>query len=255
MSYVTLITERYDDVVEFYGGLLGFPVVDRWDRPNARGLRFDLGGMRLEIIDNQREKSPLALGAPVDRVHVVVEVDDIEEARDGIKIDAPPPQGKSWGARLFQLRDPDGVPVTFLQWTDTKDQSSEKIRGRLTSGVGQGKHFTHIDWARRQFIEKLHIDPFPGTVNLIVDGPESMSVWDRIKDTQGVRIDNPNDGPNDCNARCYPVSIEGRLDAAIVLPEVANYSANQIELIAPVSVRDALGVDDGDSLILEVKSA
>jgi CTP-dependent riboflavin kinase len=90
---------------------------------------------------------------------------------------------------------------------------------------------------------------------VIVDEPESMSVWDRIKDTQGVRIDNPNDGPNDCNARCYPVSIEGRLDAAIVLPEVANYSANQIELIAPVSVRDALGVDDGDSLILEVKSA
>ncbi len=124
MSYVALATERYDDVAEFYGGLLGFPVVDRWDRPNARGLRFDLGGMRLEIIDNQREQRPLALGAPVDRVHLVVEVDDIEEARDSIDIDAPLPQGTSWGARLFRVHDPDGVPITFLQWIKTAGGNS-----------------------------------------------------------------------------------------------------------------------------------
>ncbi|MHA1165990.1 MAG: VOC family protein [Alphaproteobacteria bacterium] len=124
MSYVALVTDRYDKVVGFYGGLLGFPVVDKWDRPNARGLRFDLGGMRLEIIDNQREQRPLDLGAPADRVHLVVEVDDIEEARDGIEIDAPLPQGTSWGARLFQVHDPDGVPITFLQWIETDGGSS-----------------------------------------------------------------------------------------------------------------------------------
>lgn len=254
MSYVALATNRYEEVVEFYGDLLGFPVVDEWDRPNARGQRLDLGGMRLEILDNQREKSPLKLGATADRVHLVVEVDDIEEARDCIEIDSPLPQETSWGARLFQVRDPDGVPVTFLQWLNTKSQPREKIRGLLTSGAGKGQHFTQIDWARRQFIEKLGIDPSPGTVNLTVDGSESMSVWDEIKSTSGVRIDNPNDGSNDCNARCYPVLIEGRLDAAIVLPEVANYSTNRIELIAPIRVRDALDIRDGDTLILEVKS-
>ena len=255
MSYVALATDRYDEVVEFYGKGLGFPVVDKWDRPNARGLRFDLGGMRLEILDNQREKAPLTLGAPAERVHLVVEVDDIEKSRDGIWIDAPLAQDTSWGARLFQLRDPDGVPITFLQWLNKKSQPRQKIRGLVTSGAGKGQHFTQIDWARRQFIEKLGIDPSPGTVNLTVDGPESMSVWDRIKDTPGVRIDNPHHGPGDCSARCYPVLIEGRLEAAIVLPEVANYATNRIEIIAPVRVRDALGIRDGDMLILEVKSA
>jgi hypothetical protein len=87
-------------------------------------MRFDLGGMRLEIIDNQREQRPLDLGAPLDRVHLVVEVDDIEEARDSIKIDAPLPQGTSWGARLFRVHDPDGVPITFLQWIKTDGGSS-----------------------------------------------------------------------------------------------------------------------------------
>jgi catechol 2,3-dioxygenase-like lactoylglutathione lyase family enzyme len=124
VSYVALATERYDEVIEFYGGLLGFPVVDRWDRPNARGLRFDLGGMRLEILDNKRERHPLSLGTPVDRVHLVVEVDNVEEARNSIDIEAPLPRDTSWGARLFQVRDPDGVPVTFLQWIETSGGSS-----------------------------------------------------------------------------------------------------------------------------------
>ena len=253
MSYVALATERYDDVVEFYGGLLGFPVVNQWDRPNARGLRFDLGGMRLEIIDNQRKRHPLALGAPTDRFHLVVEVDDIEKARDSIDIEASLPQDTSWGARLFQVHDPDGVPVTFLQWFSTESHTREKINGRLISEVGQGKYFTQLAWARRQFIDKLGIDPFPGTVNVIVDEPESMSVWDRLKNTPGVSIDNPNSGPHDCNARCYKVSLKGQLDAAIVFPEVTDYSTNQIEIIAAVGIRDALSLNDDDPLILEIK--
>lgn len=127
------------------------------------------------------------------------------------------------------------------------------IRGRLTTGIGQGKHFTRLDWARLQFIDKLGIDPFPGTINVIVDDSKSMSVWVRLKDTPGVRIDNPNRGPHDCNARCFQVSIEGQVDAAIVLPEFAGYLPNQIEVIAAIGVRDALGIDDGDWLKLEIR--
>ena len=122
MSYVALVTDRFDEIVHFYGEDLGFPVIKQWDRANARGLRFDLGGMRLEILDNQRERKPLALGTPADRFHVVIEVDDIEVAGRDIKIDAPPIQNTSWGARLFQVHDPDGVPVTFLQWIETESE-------------------------------------------------------------------------------------------------------------------------------------
>jgi CTP-dependent riboflavin kinase len=131
--------------------------------------------------------------------------------------------------------------------------TGEKLLGRLATGTGQGKHFTRLDWARQQFLDTLGIDPFPGTLNLIIDDPESMKVWNRLKDTPGVRIGNPNDGPHDCDARCYPVSIGGQIDAAIVLPEVAGYSPVQIEIIAATSVRDALDINDGDSLRLEIQ--
>ena len=129
----------------------------------------------------------------------------------------------------------------------------EQLLGRLTTGIGQGKYFTRLDWARHQFVEKLGIDPFPGTINLIIDDPESMKVWKRLKGTPGVRIKNPNEGLQDCDARCYPVSINGHIDGAIVLPEVAGYSPIQIEIIATMGVRDALNIDDGDSVGLEIQ--
>lgn len=124
MSYVAFATERFEEIVRFYGERLGMKVLDRWDRPNARGLRFDLGGMRLEILDNQRERNPLCLGATADRVHLVIEVEDIEEARRRIDIEAPLPKTTSWGAILFQVRDPDGIPVTFLQWCKANGDNS-----------------------------------------------------------------------------------------------------------------------------------
>ena len=118
MSYMVLATDAFDEVSHFYGALLGFPTASEWDRPAGRGKRFDAGGgLRLEILDNRRERHPLPLGTPGDRLHVVIEVPDIDAAHRRLALDAPPPHVVSWGARLFQIRDPDGVAVTFLQWT------------------------------------------------------------------------------------------------------------------------------------------
>jgi CTP-dependent riboflavin kinase len=80
-----------------------------------------------------------------------------------------------------------------------------------------------------------------------------MDVWERLKEAPGVGIDSPNAGPQDCHARCYPVSIDGRIEAAIVLPEVTGYSPVKIEIIAAIEVRDALDIDDGDSLRIEIR--
>jgi phosphoglycolate phosphatase len=130
----------------------------------------------------------------------------------------------------------------------------ERLIGRVASGRGEGQRFTQLEWAREQFTEKLGIDPSPGTLNLIVDEPEFAEIWNRLKSTPGVRIENPNDGPHDCDARCYPVSVDGQIDAAIVLPEVPGYSAVKVEVIAAVGIRSALGVEDGNLLSLEIQS-
>src|ERR1700677_1632879 len=116
MSYVALATDRFDLVSAFYEDSLGFPVVAEWDRPNGRGRRYDLGGLRLEGLDNNRERQRLELNNPGERRHIVVEVADLEVVRRRVPVITPAPQTVSWGAQLFQLRDPDGIPVTFLKW-------------------------------------------------------------------------------------------------------------------------------------------
>jgi hypothetical protein len=54
MSYVALATDSFDAVARFYGEDLGFAVAGEWDRANGRARRFDLHGLRLEILDNAR---------------------------------------------------------------------------------------------------------------------------------------------------------------------------------------------------------
>ena len=131
----------------------------------------------------------------------------------------------------------------------------ESIRGMVSSGAEKGQHFTRLDWAREQFVEKLGIDPFPGTLNLVLEDPCSQVGWMSLRDTPGIRIDNPGDAPGDCQARCYRVRIAGRFDGAIVLPEVERYPQNQIEIIAPVGLRSELGITDGEDIVLEITQA
>ena len=84
---MALATENFDDVAFFYGKTLGFALLEQWDRPRGRGSRFDLGGgLKLEILDNRREVKPLLLTPPGERLHLVIEVLDINAARAGISL-------------------------------------------------------------------------------------------------------------------------------------------------------------------------
>jgi catechol 2,3-dioxygenase-like lactoylglutathione lyase family enzyme len=101
MSYVALATEAFDQMAFFYGQLLGFPIVAEWDRPRGRGRRYDLGDLRLEILDNLREPTRLTLYQPSGRLHIVIEVKDIDYARRQLTIEAPEPQSTSWEHVFF----------------------------------------------------------------------------------------------------------------------------------------------------------
>lgn len=113
MSWVALATARYEEMRLFYGRTLGCAIVDEWDRPGARATVFDLNGLRLEVLDATRERG-LAPGEPGDRVHLVLEVDDVDAFRRDHRLGGPEPVDTSWGARVLSLRDPDGLPVTVL---------------------------------------------------------------------------------------------------------------------------------------------
>jgi CTP-dependent riboflavin kinase len=102
---------------------------------------------------------------------------------------------------------------------------------------------------KRQFIEKLSIDPYPGTLNLEIVDPESLQSFNSLKTKKGVEI-TPED-PSFCSAQCYPVLINGQLKAAIVFPLVKDYPENKMELIASEKIKEALFLNTGDLLEVE----
>ncbi len=89
--------------------------------------------------------------------------------------------------------------------------------------------------------------PFPGTLNVEVADVETLQQW---RSGKGVAIE---PSPGYCAARCFLVRVNGKVRAAWILPEVPGYPENIVELMAPVSLREALGLKDGDAVAIQLE--
>ncbi|MAF82675.1 MAG: hypothetical protein CL797_01055 [Chromatiales bacterium] len=121
--------------------------------------------------------------------------------------------------------------------------SSLSFAGRVATGVGLGAGFTRLDWAYEQFLQHWGIDPFPGTLNLILDSEIDREAWRRLQARRGQRMAAPNEA---CDAILHSISIADTVTGAIVVPEVDGYPTNQVEIVAAINLRQHLSVADGD---------
>ncbi len=118
------------------------------------------------------------------------------------------------------------------------------------SGSKTAADFTQLDWVQQQCREKLDFAPFPGTLNLAID-PDYYPV---ISDLQGAdAIGLIPQGSDGCAGKVIPLSIEG-IRGAIVIPErkVNIHGQNTVEVMAPVGLRESLGLADGRLVTLFV---
>lgn len=128
------------------------------------------------------------------------------------------------------------------------------LRGPLVEGLGEGQRFLTMDWVRQRFRSLLGIDPYPGTVNIRLESEEHRAALARLRSAPGIPI--PPE-PGFCPATAYRATIldpaggEG-LPATIVIPHVPGYPADQVELVAAVNVREALGLTTGDLVTFTV---
>src|SRR5664279_3688703 len=124
------------------------------------------------------------------------------------------------------------------------------IEGRLVRGLGQAAHFTRVDWVRRQFVELAGIDPFPGTVNLILDDDGNRSRWRSWCEHAGARL--AREDLSFCEANFYPARVEGRIPAAIVVPHVDDYPFDKVELVAALPLCRHLALEEGMRVRIEL---
>ncbi|MDR2240552.1 MAG: CTP-dependent riboflavin kinase [Zoogloeaceae bacterium] len=123
------------------------------------------------------------------------------------------------------------------------------LTGEACSGFGEGAGFTQLAWVRRAFLARLGFAPYPGTFNLRMSGAEWEAARAVMAGKPGIIIA-PEAGF--CAAKCFHVVIGGRITGAAVFPEVSDYPVDKLEVISAVSVRQALGVKDGDPVAVSV---
>jgi riboflavin kinase len=135
------------------------------------------------------------------------------------------------------------------------------LDGTVTSGMGEGKHYISLSGYMEQFRERLGYEPFPGTLNVELS-TESVRARGELEGLAGeaTPIDGWEDGDRTFGpATCYAARVESDGDsydgAHVIVPERTHHDATQLELIAPVKLRDALGLDDGERLTVHLEGA
>lgn len=122
------------------------------------------------------------------------------------------------------------------------------IEGVLFSGIGEGAWYVSRPAYRRQFIEKLGFDPFPGTLNIRV---KSACEEERklLETLPHIQIDGFRDGERSFGpVRCHKVKINDSEEGALISAVRTHYATDVIELIAPSNLRAKLRLKDGDSV-------
>lgn len=125
-----------------------------------------------------------------------------------------------------------------------------KLTGVIYSDLGQASRFMALDWVQKALREALGFSPYPATLNLRLVSEKDSSVWQEVRRRMpGIEIVPPD--PAFCRARCFLVEIEGKHKGAVLLPEVKDYPADKIEVVAPVRLKDDLSLKDGDTIAIE----
>ena len=123
-----------------------------------------------------------------------------------------------------------------------------KIRGKVVSGAGKAALFTQVAWVQSQCMEKLGFQPFPGTLNMEVTAADLALLESAVRE-EGIELIPPEAGF--CAARVLSLLV-GSVSGALVLPakEARIHEKEIVEVIAPVCLREALDLSDGDEVAL-----
>ena len=121
------------------------------------------------------------------------------------------------------------------------------MRGAVISGLGKGSKFMPIYAEKIQ--EAVGFLPADGTLNLRVDADQHKRLLNSI---DAITIPSfTKDGNTYGSIHLYPITIDD-IQAAIVRPEKTQHDNTTAEIVAPLNLREKLGLEDGDEV--EVRS-
>jgi riboflavin kinase len=163
---------------------------------------------------------------------------------------------------------PDGclIKITSLGVSELKKLYSElrlifeseyppsiTLEGILFSGLGEGAYYVNKEGYRKQFLEKLGFDPYPGTLNIKLTTDYDNKVLSELETYPAVVLDGFQDesrtfGP----VKCYPAVINNRVKGAVIYAMRSHYGSSVLEIVSSVYIRNALKLKDGNKVKVEI---
>jgi riboflavin kinase len=130
---------------------------------------------------------------------------------------------------------------------------SVTLEGTVFTGLGEGAYYISKEQYRKQFIEKLGFDPYPGTLNLKLTTDYDTKTRAELEAYPAIEVQGfVNESRTFGSVKCYPVIIENKERGALLLALRSHYDASVLEIIAPVPLRKHLKLKDGHKVKVEV---
>lgn len=172
---------------------------------------------------------------------------------------------KGWIKRIIS---PDGclIKISSKGVTELKKLYSElrlifesdyppsiTLEGVLFSGLGEGAYYVTKEGYRKQFIEKLGFDPYPGTLNIKVTTDYDMKSLLDLETYPAIELEGFEDesrtfGP----VKCYPAIINNKAKGAVIYAMRSHYGSSVLEVVAPKFLRRQLNIKDGNKVKVEI---
>jgi riboflavin kinase len=130
---------------------------------------------------------------------------------------------------------------------------SVTLEGTVFTGLGEGAYYISKDIYRKQFIEKLGFDPYPGTLNLKLTTDYDLKTRTELETYPAIEIEGfKNENRTFGVVKCYPAMIDNKAKGALVLALRSHYDTSVLEVIASVCLRKQLSLKDGLKVKVEV---
>lgn len=127
------------------------------------------------------------------------------------------------------------------------------VEGMVFSGLGEGAYYVSKEPYRRQFIEKLGFDPYPGTLNLKITREENARLRMELDAYSGIEIQGfKNKDRTYGPVKCFHAIINDDVKGAVIFALRSHYGRDVLEIIAPVYLRGHFGLKDGDKVKVEI---
>ena len=136
---------------------------------------------------------------------------------------------------------------------ESKYPPSITLEGALFSGLGEGAYYVTKEGYRKQFIEKLGFDPYPGTLNIKLTTDYDLKVLSELETYPAIKLEGFEDESRTYGSvNCYPAIVNNKAKGAVIYALRSHYGSSVLEIVAPAFLRRQLNLKDGNKVKVEI---